>query len=174
MPSMGVFEPDGGRPKNVTSIVEGRGYAGSDLDRVSVARAAKLPCHPPHLVSIVERSNTLPAPAAFLLVDIGAIVFLNAGRVFQHDRREVTGSGGDVDLAGEPLFGQDREGAGMVDVGVGQQHGADRLRVESQATILVLGLLAGPLEHSAIHQDVATWNFGEMATPGDRTCGTVK
>ena len=62
----------------------------------------------------------------------------------------------------------------MIDVGVGQQDGSDGLRVESQATILMLGLLAATLKQPAIHQDVTAGDLDEMATASDRPRRAVK
>jgi hypothetical protein len=145
-----------------------------NLEGFFVTCAAELSGNPAHIIRIVKGANALPAPAAFFLVHVGAIIFLNAGRVFEHDRGEVGGGVGQVNLAREPMLGQDRQCAGMVDVSVGQQHGSDGLRIESKAPIMVLGLLPATLKHPAIHQDITSGNLSEMAAPSNRPCSAVK
>jgi hypothetical protein len=72
------------------------------------------------------------------------------------------------------MFGQDRQSAGMVDMGVRQQYSSNGFGIEAETTILVLCLLAAPLKHPAVHQHVTSWYCDKMAASSDRPCSAVK
>ena len=62
----------------------------------------------------------------------------------------------------------------MVEMGVGEQHHVDGLRVEAEGLAVVLGKLAAPLEHAAIDQDALACRFDQVTGAGDGAVGAVE
>ena len=89
----------------------------------------------------------MPAPVAL------GVFLLQPGRIEHHQPRQLAGGAGGDDLAAEAALGEQRQPAAMVEMGVGEQHHVDRLRIEAEGLGVVLGELAAALEQAAIDQD---------------------
>jgi hypothetical protein len=80
------------------------------------------------------------------------VFFLQVAGVLEHDRAQVDGGALGEDLAAEPLAGEQRQPAGVVDVGVAQHDGVDRARLGREG-LAVARVLGGPaLGQAALEQ----------------------
>ena len=90
------------------------------------------------------------------------LLHLDMGTVHQHNGTEVRGFLRRVDAAPEPVLGQQRQKARMVNMGMGQQHIVQLRRAHGQ-TLIFKAVLA--LLHPAVHQahDAAALHHGAGA-----------
>jgi hypothetical protein len=72
------------------------------------------------------------------------------------------------------MFAQYGKSPGMVDMGMGQQHGLDRARVESQKPVLTVRFLALSLKEAAIQENSIAGHFEQMAASRYGSCGSVE
>ncbi len=113
------------------------------LQRLSVAHRHQPPDGLLRVRDGVQRFHRLFAgPLALLVLPFG-VALLNVSGVQQHDFQQLTGQSSGINRPPVALFHQQRQTAGVVDVGVGHQHRVDQRRgkVESLVVRLVLALL---------------------------------
>jgi|GEM_PF-4252902 len=114
----GIFEANGGGSKDMADVVEGRGDAWGHLNRVVIAGADEATDNGAGVAAFVKGLEAaLPAPL-FLPIQIGAVVFLQAGRIFQHHGSKIGGRTSHVHRPAKLMFAQYGQGSGMVDVGM--------------------------------------------------------
>ena len=102
----------------------------------------------------IHRLHRLGTGALALAVLPLRLKLLDVGRVPQHDTAQLHGGVGGIDPAPEPVAGQQRQQAGVVDVGMGRQHTVDLAGGHGDGLILI-GIPA--LLHAAVD---------EIALPG--------
>lgn len=80
---------------------------------------------------------------------------------------EVARGGRGVDGAGKTLLDEQRQAAGVVDVGVRKDDGVEGGGVEGKLPVTRGGLNAAALEHAAVEGDVFAGSFDQMKRTGD-------
>jgi hypothetical protein len=140
----------------MSGVVKGRGHPWGDFEQVAVSRALESSNHLADVIGIVKGSDASLSLPLFPLIDVAAVTDLDMSRIFQHEFRQVGGGSGEVHFPGKTVFLEHRQGAGMVDVGMGQQDGTDRMRIEAQVLVLAKRLLSAPLKEPAIQQQPAS------------------
>ena len=93
-------------------------------------------------------------------------LLLELGRVEQHEPGELGGRRGADDGAAEALVDEQRQEAAVVEVGVGQDDGVERRRVEAQRHVVADRLVGAALEHAAVDEDLGPAGVDEVAGPG--------
>ena len=76
------------------------------------------------------------------------VVLLDLRRVLQHDRRQVTGGEGAIDVALEALTAEVGQVPAMIDMRVAENHGIQVGRFEGEIPVPLDGLVAMPLVES--------------------------
>jgi hypothetical protein len=95
-------------------------------------------------------------------VRVGGVLFLKVGRVREHEPEKVGSSRGTIHRAPEPIPHDQRQMAGVVDVGVTEYDGVDVGRLERRRTPVAFTEFLQPLEHAAVQQDLAAADAHEM------------
>ena len=93
---------------------------------------------------------------------------LELGRVEQHEPGELGGRRGAHDRAPEALVDEQRQQAAVVEVGVGEDDGVERRRVDAQRHPVAHRLVGAALEHAAVDEDAGPTRVDEVARAGDR------
>ena len=96
---------------------------------------------------------------------------LNVGGVQQHDIHEVSRHTGGEDAAPEALLHQHGHPAGMVDMGVGNEHEVDTAGMEGQGFVVHL---VTPLLQAAVDQDVFAVDLQTVTAAGHALVSAVK
>ena len=96
---------------------------------------------------------------------------LNVGGVQQHDVHEVGRHTGGEDAALEALLHQHGHPAGMVDMGVGNEHEVDTAGMEGQGFVVHL---VTPLLQAAVDQDVFAVDLQTVTAAGHALVSAVK
>ena len=100
-------------------------------------------------VERLGRRLTLPCPP---LVHELEVALLDRRAVEQHERAEVVGGVRRPDPAAEAVAIETRQEPAVIDVGMREEDGVDRARVEGQRLVLHLGFGAPALEQAAVEQ----------------------
>ena len=79
-----------------------------------------------------------------------------------------------MDIAVESVLDQDRQGARMVEMGVGKDERLHRRGVVGQLAVLLVGLVAPALEHAAVDLQHPAVDVEKMLGPGDFPAGAVR
>ena len=93
------------------------------------------------------------------------------GGVLQHDIQQIRRQASGDDTALKALLDQQRDTAGVVDMGVSHQHIVDLARVEGQAGVIDL---VPALLQAAVNEDVLAAHLQTMAAAGDTLICSVK
>ena len=109
-------------------------------------------------------------PAALLIGPVG-VALLDMGAVQQHNPHQVPGEPGGYHRAVIAQLTQQREAAGVVDVGVGHQNAVHL--AGGKGTIVVLHLVPALLE-TAVYQNALSASVNTMAAAGDRAGSAEK
>ena len=113
----------------------------------------------------VEGLYLLPAgPLSLLVLPLG-IALLNMSGVSEHDGQQLGGEPGGIDGPGKALLDQQRNAAGVVDMGVGDQNIVDVAGGKIQGVVIVL---VPALLETAVDQDLPAVDFQTVAAAGDR------
>jgi hypothetical protein len=113
----------------------------------------------------VQRFALGPGPAS-ARQELG-VLLLDLGGVGEHHGAEVPGGRGGVDRAVEAVAHQQGQAAGVVDVGVAQDHGVEPPRVERQGAVELARLLARALEQAGVQGDAGPGRLEEMERTRD-------
>ena len=116
---------DGGGAQQVPRVLKPGPHPVGDLHKLAVAAGGQQGQDPLRVLHGVEGLHPLVAGAATLAVFPLGVHLLDVGAVAQHDGEEATGGVDGVDLALKAVLYQQRQPAGVVDVGVGDQHRVD-------------------------------------------------
>jgi hypothetical protein len=94
--------------------------------------------------------------------------------VGQHEAQQVDRRLGGMNWPAEARLAQLGQEAGMVGVGVGQQHEVDARRLERERPVVQLADRLGALEQPAVDQETAAVVLDQVAAAGDGRGGAVK
>ena len=115
-----------------------------------------------HVTFIVEFLKEVLALRLALLVDVFEVALLQEAGIAQHDVTELAGLGAGEHASAEPGPHELRQVAGMVDMGVGEDHVVDRLGIDRKVAVLFERLLAVPLIETAVQKNPLAAGFDEM------------
>ena len=158
---------DRGRAEEMAGVPEPRPDARQRLEPGRIADLAELLETARGIGHAVDRLDRRPVLPGVPLVELLDLHLLDVGRIGQHDAGEVDGGRGGVDRPGIAVAGELRQEAGMVDMGVAEDDGAEVARDEGEGAVveLLLGLRA--LEHAAIDEELAVVGLEPEARAGD-------
>ncbi len=91
-----------------------------------------------------------------MAVGVFGVTFLDMAAVAKDDVAELQRRMGADDMLAEPFLDQLRQVAGVVEVGVGEDDGAQTVRVDRERRPVLLAQRLLTLEEAAIHQDRAS------------------
>jgi DNA-binding response OmpR family regulator len=100
------------------------------------------------------------------------VLFLDAGRIGQHDRAEIAGGRGGPDRAVEAVAHQQRQPAGMVNVGMTEDDPVDPPGIDRQLGVERLRLAAPTLEEAGVEEDPGPSGLEQVHRAGDPAGGT--
>ena len=166
-----------GRAQDVAGVEKLGRHAVQGAERAMVVAGDEMPQGLDGLLGAVERliGGQLPfGVLGRLFLDDLVILLLDMGAVQQDDLGDVAAGGGGVDIAAEPVLDQDRQGARMVEMSVGEDERLHRRGVEGQLAVLLVGLVAPALEHAAVHLQHPAVDVEKMLGPGDFPAGAVR
>ena len=119
----GYFEPDGRGAEDVPSLVKSGPDARGRFYGLVQIHGSDLLCRALGVQNGVNGFRRVLETAAGVLLGLElSFHLLNVRAVFEHEGDELTRSLCAVDPAGEPVFDEGRKKAGMIDVGVGEEH----------------------------------------------------
>ena len=113
-------------------------------------------------------------PGKALLLGVAGFLFLQVRAVGQQQLAEFARGLGTQDLAREALLDQGRKIAGVVQMGMGEQHRIDRGRLDGKLRPVALAQLLVALEQAAIDQDALASGLDQVTRTGDGAGGTEK
>ena len=119
----------------------------------------------------IQRLHLGGAGTGCLAVFPLGVGLLNVGGVQQHDIHEVSRHTGGEDAAPEALLHQHGHPAGMVDMGVGNEHEVDTAGMEGQGFVVHL---VTPLLQAAVDQDVFAVDLQTVTAAGHALVSAVK
>jgi hypothetical protein len=114
-----IFHTDSRRSQNMVGIVKGCRDARGYLEHVSVSCPLESSNELTDIIVIVEWPNTGPSLPLFLLINVATIIHLHASRIFEHEFRQIISGSGEIHFSGKPVLLKYRQGARMVNMGVG-------------------------------------------------------
>ena len=112
-----------------------------------------------------------PAGPAVLAVFILGVALLDVGGVLEHDAHELSREPGGENAALEAVFDEHGHPAGVVDVGVGDEHIVDAARGKGQGAVVHL---VPALLQSAVDEDALAAYLQTMAAAGDALVSAEK
>jgi hypothetical protein len=160
--TVGRGDVHGGRAEDVTDRAEGHGELVDGRERLAERRGAQLPQAPLGVSGGVERQGGVVA-ARMPTVGDARVLFVQVRRVEQHDLGQRLGRGRAPDRTGEAVTGEGRQGAGVVDVGVREDHGVDRRGIDGEALPVPLPEPLDPLEEPAVDEHAAAADVDQVA-----------
>ena len=165
----------------------GDGDAGAAQQMAGIGKADTDPFAQLHILAVFTGSDILlhilrvlhgveglhPGRAGTLRLAVFplGVGLLNMGGVQQHDVHEVGRQAGGEDAALEPLLHQHGHPAGMVDMGVGDEHKVNAAGMEGQG--LVVHLVPSLLQ-PAVDEYLLSVDLQAVAAAGDALVGAVK
>ena len=123
---------DRGGAKDVPGIPEARPHAGARLDPLLVAHALDLTQAVLGIPARIDRRDRVSPAAPVAPVQLLDLALLDVAAVREHEREQVRGRLGGMDRALEAMLGQLGQQTAVIDVGVGQQHEIDGVRLEGK------------------------------------------
>ena len=159
----GAEQMAGVNKADLNAIVEGQHFL--------VTAAAEQPQRRHSVIHSIERIHRVPASPFCLPGFPLRLKLLNVRGVLQHDGTEVLGSPGTVNGAGKALCRQQRQLAGMVNVGVGQE---DTVYVTRRHRDFPGGVDIRPLFESAVNQNLLAAGLEQITGAGDFVVRTDK
>ena len=153
--------------QDVPGVAEAHAYAARRLQGLLVLDRSE---PPRHLLGVPLRVEGLIGAATGTAGSTSAplgLGLLDVGRVEQHDLGQVQRGRRRVDGSREPELRKARKQAGVIDVGVGEQHKVDLGRIEGEAGTVLCVFLGAPLMHAAVHQEHGRTRLHEVARTRD-------
>ena len=162
---------DAGRAQQVAGIHEFQRHALAQLHLFTIFTGGHELPDPGSVLDGVQRLHTGRAGALRLAVLPLGIRLLDMGGVHQHDIQQVRRQSGSHNTALEALLDEHGHPAGMVDMGMGDEHNINAASREGQS--LIVHLISSLLQ-AAVHQDALAAYLQAVAAAGDALIGTIK
>ena len=158
------FDLDDGRPQNVSGIAKYTTHAIPRREGLivicSLYQLVDFFSLPDRVKSLVTFARLL-APLRFALLDVG--------RVCQHHDKQVRGCGRTEDRSLVTGADEFRQQAGVIQVGVREQHEVETADIELERTSVLSNRIARALEQPAIDQKARGGCFDQITRTGDFT-----
>jgi hypothetical protein len=119
----------GRRAEHVAGLDKAGPHAGQNLELLAQRAALKQPYCVAGIVGGVQRLDGRIAAADPFLVPVQRVFILNVGGVGQHDVGQVARGRRRIDRPFESLANQPGQLAAVIDVGMGEDHRVDALRM---------------------------------------------
>ena len=161
--ALGDPQLDAGRAQQVSHVHKACFDARGKLDALVVLHAPEQAAGGFGVLHGVHRLYRLCAGALALAVFPLGFKLLNMRRVPQHDAAQLHGGDGGVDPAPEAVVRQQRQKAGMVDMGMGDEHKVDLAGGYGQGLVLV-HIFA--LLHAVVDEESLPCRFQHGAAAG--------
>ncbi|OPZ61047.1 MAG: hypothetical protein BWY87_00070 [Deltaproteobacteria bacterium ADurb.Bin510] len=159
--------------QDVAGVFEACLHAGTDVEAVVGLLGVQVVDAFLSVFGGVERHHLLVLLTAVLAVLPFGFDFLDVGRIEQHDLAQVGGWRRGDDRAAETILDQLGQSAGVVEVGVGQQHGFDFAGIEVPGQPVAGLHLSAALEEAAVDQDLfAAGGFDQVIGAGHAAGGS--
>ena len=174
LPGLAVFrKPDlnGGRAQQMAHIGEADADAVVHLDGLAVGAGDHAAHQSGHVLQVIQGLHLRPAVAQGFAAFPLRLGHLDVGAVTQHDVAQGAGGGGGIDRAPEALLVQQGQMAGLVDMGVGQQHKVQLPGRDGQGFVFKQ---VPPLLHAAVHDALFVPHLDIGAAAGDLMGGAQK
>jgi hypothetical protein len=146
------FHLDRGGAEEMAGVPVARPHARHRLEPCTIADGGKLLHRRFGIGDTINRLDKRPPAPRIAGVQLANFGFLHMARIRQHDGTEIDGRLGGMNPVAEPVFHQFGYQPGMVDVGVGQEHGVDRRRLEGKGAGIESALGLRSLEHAAVDE----------------------
>ena len=169
--ALGGGQGDDGAAQQVAGIGKFRRHALAQVDLLSVLAGGHKLTDPGSVLNGIERLHLGGAGTLRLAVLPLSVGFLNVGGVCQHDVQQVGRQPGGDDAALEPLLDEHGHAAGVVDMGVGDQHAVDG--IGSKGELRIVDLVPSLLQ-TAVDQDVLAVDLQTVTTAGHALIGAEK
>ena len=153
-----------GRTQQVAGVHEPQLHPGAQVHDLAILRRGDVGGHLGRVLHCVQGLHRRPAgPLALLVLPLG-VHLLDVGRVLEHHRHQLGGEAGGDNLPLEPLLDQQGDAAGVVNVGVGDDHIVNIVggKVQHGIVPLVLALL-----QAAVNEDLPALHLQAVAAAGD-------
>ncbi len=134
---------------------------------------AKLLQRLPRVVLGIERQRRLVLGEAVAVGELG-VLLLQIAAVGQQDLAQIGGGLGRDHLALEAVLDQQRQIAGMIEMGMGQEHGVEARRMRPAARPVAQAQLLVALEQAAIDQKPLAVDLEKIFGAGDGADGAEK
>ncbi len=156
-------------PEDVTCAEERCLPAGHGFKRAAHGHGADL-LEAAHGVGLgVQRQRGRVFGETVAVGEVG-VGFLNVAAVGQQNGGQIACGFGGPDLAMKAFFGQQGQVTGVVQMGVGQQHGADVIGQHRQWLTVAQAQLFVALEQPAVHHQALSFVFDEVFGAGHGAC----
>ena len=126
------------------------------------------------LLGVVEGLNRRLAGPFSFPVGPGDVISLHFGGIAQDQRSHLDGRRRGVHRPFEPALGQHRQPAAMIQVSMGQDHGVQFPRLQTERHPVEFLRLAPALEHPEIDQDVGARRLHMVSRTRDETGRSVE
>ena len=167
------FQPDLGRPQKMPGRDESGGDTFAQRDR-RVEGVAVEPLQRRHrILPRIKRFRVLVLGKA-LAGGIARLFFLDMAAVRQDQPAKLCRGVGTQNAPPEPAPDQRGQIAGMIQMGVGQQHGVYRGRAHRERLAVAGAQLFEPLEQAAIHKNAPARGLDQIARSRHRTRSAQK
>jgi hypothetical protein len=161
------------RAQDVSALAEARAHALAQVQPLVVVAGLQALERRQRVHAGVERLGRTVLAVA-LLVGPRRVFLLQMGRIHEHELEQFAGGPGGVHGRLHPQLHRPRQPAGVIDVGVGQQHVVDRAQVEGRRLPVAQAQFLQALEQAAVHEDAALARLQQVAGTGDAACGAVE
>ena len=124
------------RTQDMAGLPPPRLQARHDLDHLVQMHGLELMHRAMCVLDRVDRLDRRPAAPLVAPVQLVDLALLDVAGVGQHDLTEIAAAGGGVDRAAESRLHQLGQEAGVIDVGVGQEHRVDLSGIEGKRLVV--------------------------------------
>ena len=169
--SLGEGQADGGGAQQMACVDKHRVHPIAQVNGLVIFAGVNKLRHPLGIGHGIQGLLLRPAGPAVLAVFILGIALLNVGGVLEHDAHELGGEPGGENAALKAVFDEHGHPAGVVDVGVGDEHIVDAARGKGQGAVVHL---VPALLQAAVDEDALAAYLQTMAAAGDALVSAEK
>ena len=169
--SLGKGQTDGRGAQQMARVDKHRVHPVAQVDGLVIFAGVNKLRHPLGVGHGIQGLLLRPAGPAVLAVFILGVALLDVGGILEHDAHELSREPGGENTALEAVFDEHGHPAGVVDVGVGDEHIVDAARGKGQGAVVHL---VPALLQSAVDEDALAAYLQTMAAAGDALVSAEK
>lgn len=169
--SLGEGQADGRGAQQMARVDEHGVHPVAQVDGLVIFAGVNKLRHPLGVGHGIQRLLLRPPGPAVLAIFILGVALLDVGGVLEHDAHELSREPGGENAALEAVFDEHGHPAGVVDVGVGDEHIVDAARGKGQGAVVHL---VPALLQSAVDEDALAAYLQTMAAAGDTLVSAEK